>query len=274
MYLILILLKGLGSKMKSRNNIGNDNKETILIIDQLKTELKLKKVTYQELANKLNLSEVTVKRIFSYKDCSLERLINICDILEISFIDLAAKIKNDRPKNHTLSNEQEKMFIDNFELFLFYIELINAKNPNVKSLCKSLDLTESYIIKSINKLEKYKLAELHLNDKIKILNKGELDLPKRNKLTQKILSAHMKKIAEIDTEEKESVLSLSVSSASKNGIEKILFEIKRTIDTCQMICAEDSKRYDQKNLRPVHWLFGFEKLPEEFKLKDKVLFYD
>jgi len=53
----------------------------------LKNELKAKGLTYKDVADELDLTEASVKRLFSTEDISLRRLDSICELLRI---DLAA----------------------------------------------------------------------------------------------------------------------------------------------------------------------------------------
>ena len=63
--------------------------EPQVLIDALKKSLKLRGITYSQLAEMLDISEATVQRIFSINAFSLERFLKICDLIDLSFQDLA-----------------------------------------------------------------------------------------------------------------------------------------------------------------------------------------
>ncbi|TIU85390.1 MAG: helix-turn-helix transcriptional regulator, partial [Mesorhizobium sp.] len=48
------------------------------IFEALKRTLKAKGLTYRTLAERMGVSEPTVKRIFHEKNCKLDRLMEIC----------------------------------------------------------------------------------------------------------------------------------------------------------------------------------------------------
>jgi DNA-binding Xre family transcriptional regulator len=48
------------------------------VIDALRLHLKARNITYKELAQAIDLSEISVKRLFTGGDCSLDRLEQIC----------------------------------------------------------------------------------------------------------------------------------------------------------------------------------------------------
>ena len=54
----------------------------------LKTVLKQKKITYQELACRLGISLSSVKSMFHIKNCSIERILEISDAIKFPFNEL------------------------------------------------------------------------------------------------------------------------------------------------------------------------------------------
>ena len=54
--------------------------QTVQLVDTLKKLLRERKITYAEVAEKLNLSEANVKRMFSKRHFTLNRLEEICDM--------------------------------------------------------------------------------------------------------------------------------------------------------------------------------------------------
>ena len=59
------------------------------LVDVLKRELRTRGITYAQVARKLNLSEASVKRMFSRKDFNLKRLDQVCQLAGSEFSDLA-----------------------------------------------------------------------------------------------------------------------------------------------------------------------------------------
>lgn len=71
---------------------------TTALIEVLKRELKSRDITYADVAKKLDLSEASIKRMFSTKDFMLSRLDDICEFAGIEFADLArARLKRATP---------------------------------------------------------------------------------------------------------------------------------------------------------------------------------
>lgn len=136
------------------------NKEIEIIFQNLKAIMKDKKVSYKDLAKKLDLAESTIKRIFSHKNCSLDKLFEICDAIDISFSELSELVKkNTKLPTVKLSKEVEEFFLHNHDYFKFYrqfslyndLEIVKKKNDlNDKSVKKYSDkLIELGLLKKI-----------------------------------------------------------------------------------------------------------------------------
>src|SRR5580765_3197993 len=78
------------------------------IIASLKRLMKARSITYKELAGRIKLSEISVKRIFSQSSLSLARLEQICQALEVSIQEIS-RLSGEQTAEapETVSLEQE-----------------------------------------------------------------------------------------------------------------------------------------------------------------------
>ena len=81
--------------------------ETKLVVDALKRALKMRGLTYQSLAQRISLSEASVKRVFAERTFSLKRLEQVCRALDMSMADLMRMIEHKNSRTTTLRLEQE-----------------------------------------------------------------------------------------------------------------------------------------------------------------------
>ena len=88
------------------------------VCEMLKQLLKTKNVTYKQLAQALDLSEANIKRIFSTQSFTLDRLEEICQILEISLTDLFVLTAQKEQKISQLTAEQEEELMRDHKLLL------------------------------------------------------------------------------------------------------------------------------------------------------------
>lgn len=80
------------------------------LISNLKAALKSRGVTYRELAERLKLSEPTVKRDLSRGVFTLQRLDEICDVVGINLEELVHPTAPGAPLTQ-LSDEQERAIV-------------------------------------------------------------------------------------------------------------------------------------------------------------------
>jgi DNA-binding Xre family transcriptional regulator len=80
---------------------------SVELIDALKRLLRGQGLTYRELAARLKMSEAAVKRMFSLRAMSLQRLEQICDVLDVGLSELAAESARGRESMAELNEAQE-----------------------------------------------------------------------------------------------------------------------------------------------------------------------
>ena len=95
------------------------------IVDTLKKVLKARGMTYAELARALRVSTPTVKRLFSQRSFTLDRLEEILQVLEIDFYELARMSHGRRGRLAELSLEQETALAKDARLFSIFWLLSN-----------------------------------------------------------------------------------------------------------------------------------------------------
>ncbi len=81
--------------------------DTTLLIDAIKQELKSCNKTYADMAQALDISESTIKRMFSKKEMPLSRIDDVCRFLGTDFADLSRKVADCIPLMTQLTYAQE-----------------------------------------------------------------------------------------------------------------------------------------------------------------------
>lgn len=88
------------------------------LIAALKRLLKAQGITYAMLAKRIDLSEAAVKRMFSRQALSLQRLEEICTVLDIGLGELASEAHHAQPVLAELDVEAEQALVDDPALLL------------------------------------------------------------------------------------------------------------------------------------------------------------
>jgi transcriptional regulator with XRE-family HTH domain len=132
----------------------------------LKKELKLKGLTYKDVAEYLDLTETTVKRMFSNEDISLKRLDKICELLSIDLADLTRIGKSESRAIEVLTEEQERQIVSDERMVA--VSFLVHQGWTFDELIKHFNFTETELIRKLALLDKLGLMELLPKNKIKI----------------------------------------------------------------------------------------------------------
>jgi len=137
------------------------------LINALKSQLKAHSKTYLDVAEHLNLSHASVKRLFSDETISLNRLEAICDMIGITLAELvlSMSIKSNKIDKLTLTQEQE--IADDVLLLLVTVCVINGFT--YQNLLDKYIITEHQLIQKLAKLDKLKIIDLLPSNRFKLL---------------------------------------------------------------------------------------------------------
>ncbi len=135
------------------------------IIDMLKRSLKQKGLTYADVARQLHLSEASVKRNFSHKNFSLDRLELICNMASVDFSDLVQMVDDEQAKISRLTLEQEEELLRDLKFLAVAICVQNAWE--MEEIVQHYDVTEAQCIAYLIRLERHGLIRLLPNNRIR-----------------------------------------------------------------------------------------------------------
>lgn len=136
------------------------------LVNALKNVLKARGVTYAQLAKGLDLSEASVKRVFAERSFTLERLDQICGLLEMQISDLARMVAEDNPAPAHLTREQEKKLVSDPKLLLVAVHVLNRWTP--EQIVDAYQLPRTELIRLLTQLDKLGIIDLLPNDRIRL----------------------------------------------------------------------------------------------------------
>jgi DNA-binding Xre family transcriptional regulator len=90
----------------------------IELVDSLKRQLKARGITYAALAPRLGLSEASIKRMFAQRRMTLERLEQVCEVLDVGLAELAREAARRKPALAELDEATEQALVDDPALLL------------------------------------------------------------------------------------------------------------------------------------------------------------
>ena len=140
---------------------------SVELIDALKRLLRGQGMTYRELAQRLKLSEAAVKRMFSLRAMSLQRLEQVCDVLDVGLVELAAESARGRESMAVLSEAQERALVSEPTLLLaMFLSLNRWRQADV---LEQFAFTEPQWTGLLVKLDRLGIIELQPGNRVRAL---------------------------------------------------------------------------------------------------------
>lgn len=142
-------------------------RESDLVVETLKSELRRQGRTYRDLVEVLALSHASVKRLFAERAFTLERLETICRFLQIDMAELFRLAEKKQAKLTRLTVEQEQQLVGDTKLLVVAHALLN--HWTLDEVLAAYAISEHEAIRILAKLDKLKLIELLPGNRYKLL---------------------------------------------------------------------------------------------------------
>ncbi|WP_419418740.1 helix-turn-helix domain-containing protein [Legionella sp. D16C41] len=133
----------------------------------IKKQLRLHGFTYKTLADKLHLSEASIKRIFSQEDTNISRLEEISSCLNMTLADMFELLEKSKTKISSLTIKQEEELVKDLGLLLVAICILNHWNFN--DILNYYTISEHELIRYAARLDQMKIIEFLPGNRFKRL---------------------------------------------------------------------------------------------------------
>lgn len=161
-------------------------RQSMEIFSALKMAVKSKGFTYRKIAQALEVSEQTIKRVFQTKDCNLTRLNEICRVIDIDIYELIQVAQQPPQRMTELSNVQAQFLRDHPEHFNFlFFLLIGYKADDIQN---QYGLSSIDTFRYLSALDKQGFLELGIENTFKLKIEGRLLLKLHGPLHEKLKS--------------------------------------------------------------------------------------
>ena len=215
----------------------------------LKNALKSKGVTYREVAQKLGLSEKTIKRLFQENDCSLSRLNAICDIIDLSVYDLLEYAKSYQEPLVELSYQQQTYLSQH--PYHFNLLILLSTGHSIDQIQTCYQLSDVSIFRYLRDLDREGFIVLGVENQFVLRIKGKLLMQLHGPLHQNILQKNKQ------------FLDFVVQHDGKKGTQfmsSFRYMSEHTLMSLNQSLAELSKQYRKQSYQD-----------ESFLTKDKLI---
>lgn len=136
------------------------------LVDTLKQELRRQGITYAEVAKGLRMSEANVKRLFASKRFTLERLEEVCGLIQIELSDLFQAYDASRQRINQLTEEQEEELIRDHKLLLVAVSVRN--HLGYDDIVNNYAISDAECIHCLAQLDRLKIIDLLPGNRIKL----------------------------------------------------------------------------------------------------------
>lgn len=212
--------------------------QTSQIINTLKNCLKESKLTYVNVADALELSEASVKRIFSEENISLQRLDTICALLNIEIADLTQLAEKHNEEIKELTEEQEADFIKKPKLLFVAYMLLN--DFEFKTIAEYYDIGEHEGIQLLAHLDRIKFIDLLPGNRVKLLTSRNFKWRKNGSI-EKLFHQHIRKeFFQSNFTKSEESLQFSGAMLSRSSILIIHKKIEKLMNEFNELAKQDS----------------------------------
>lgn len=137
-----------------------------LMLSCLKKALKQRGISYAQVATHLQLTEASVKRLFSQQQFTLQRLEQVCQLMQLELADLLQLISEQQQYTEQLSYEQEEEITGDLTLLLVAVSVLNRWT--MRDILDWYQLSEHECIRKLAQLDRLRLIELLPNNKIRL----------------------------------------------------------------------------------------------------------
>ena len=140
--------------------------QAVLLIEVVKNALRERGLTYARVAEGLGLSESSVKRVFSQENLSLDRLEQICALMDLEITDLFDMTRSAEKRVTELTDEQEQVLVSDPKVLLIAILAINHWTAAV--MLEKYRFSESELVALLVRLDRLGIIDLLPGNRIKV----------------------------------------------------------------------------------------------------------
>lgn len=141
--------------------------QTGKLLDALKDELRRQGKTYADAAAILNLSEASIKRLFSKRSMSLQRLDSLCTWLGLEISDLIQDMEARLDRLSALTPGQEQELVADVRLLLMTLCLLN--HWRFKDIIAAYRISETEGVGMLGRLDQMGVIELLPANRVRLL---------------------------------------------------------------------------------------------------------
>jgi transcriptional regulator with XRE-family HTH domain len=237
--------------------MSNSQQDIQAILQALKKTIRARGYTYADLAQKMSVSEVTIKRLFSSDHVSMKHLLSACDVLNVSLLDIATIARDVSQSEYVLNADQDRFFAASPRHYAIFIDLYRRKPAS--EVRKYWNLSEREFFKALRDFETLGLLDVLPKNDYRFKMSGPVRVPKQGKLI-KLFHAHNVEFLEHvqdHADRSEHFMQTSEVLLSKEHAASLLDELQEIAKKIRAQSFIDETTLPERQKESVRWLFAF-----------------
>jgi len=212
---------------------------TTNLLNALKHVLRTKGITYKQAAAALDLSEVSIKRLFSERSFSLLRIEKLCDLANTDLAELIQLAETSQQQVEQLSLQQEQELVEDVSLLLVSVCIIN--HLSFDDILEKYDIDEHTLIRIFAKLDRMKIIDLLPGNRYQLKLSRRFSLLPNGPIQSFFINNMLKDFFGGKTKNKNVPFQLSWGMLSKESAQELNKRIQRFIDEFLQMAEHDKK---------------------------------
>jgi transcriptional regulator with XRE-family HTH domain len=140
--------------------------EATQLIATIKKQLKSQGMTYRDVARALKLSEPSVKRLFASERFTIDRLVQVSNLLGYTLAELSKEAQAGQPRLCTLTEKQEREVVSDPKLLVVAVCALN--HWTLDEIAATYRVSHAECIKLLLRLDKLRIIDLLPGNRIRI----------------------------------------------------------------------------------------------------------
>jgi transcriptional regulator with XRE-family HTH domain len=228
------------------------------LFQALRRILKEKKISYKELAKRVDLSEGTIKNMFHFRDASVQRLCEISNAIGVPFPDLMSAAYSRNTREFSFTEAQEQFFGEHPEHYNFFREVFFArKTPEEVGVENGL--TQKSLNRYLKELENQGLLDRLVGGKLHFNFSGRLKWRHGGPWMRKYFRNYSRKISDeilAHPDSPDHFCSFSYATLSRANRDLFYLEIQEIIEKYKDVAYKEHLVESKGESLPVTWLVG------------------
>lgn len=242
--------------IKPSSVAADDDQQRENLFTLLRQALKTKGYTYARLAAEMDMSELSIKRLFKEKDCKMSRLFEICTIIGLSIDELIQMQQRFRQIPEFLPESVETALAEDKHLFLILILLVSQLDIASVQTLMAIDKARLYL--HLRTLEKLGLIELKAGDRFRFCVPLPIRWRMGGALSELIKGVNRRYIAHCIDNEKDPEYAFTTASRliSKSSALQIQNNLRRIREEFDYLSSQDQLFFKAEELQFYKLVFG------------------